>query len=82
MRSTHGLRQKALSGDEKQANTKGAKTTLAQNIAEEAQTLGRKRGGRKGGFGGGFDAGATPLALEEDPPPLALIPDPVGALQP
>jgi hypothetical protein len=29
-----------------------------------------------------FDVGADPLAYEEDPPPLGLTPDPLGAPQP
>jgi hypothetical protein len=34
--------------------------------------------GGNGGVGGDFDGGGAPLALEEDPPPLGLIPDPLG----
>ena len=34
------------------------------------------------GDGGDLDGGGGPLAQEEDPPPLGLIPDPLGALQP
>ena len=37
---------------------------------------------RRCGVSGGFDDGGTPLAPEEDPPPLVPVPDPLGALQP
>ena len=46
------------------------------------ETLVRLRNGDDGGVGGGFDNGDTPLAPEEDPPPLVSLPDPLGALQP
>ena len=53
-----------------------------EHTPQRTQPLCRSRSGGYGEGGGGFDDGAAPLTQEDDPPPLDLIPDPLGALQP
>ena len=55
---------------------------LDTNAQKARKKLGRSLSGDDGGVGGDFDDGGAPLALEDDPPPLGFIPDPLGALQP
>ena len=55
---------------------------LDKNAAKARETAGPLAERRHCSVGGGFVVGAAPLTLEEDPPPLVLIPDPLGALQP